>query len=194
VGEGGVAVTNDSLYAERIALYRNHAEVTNLKEDQTISIGHNLRMGEIEALLGEFQLSKIDKLVDDRRFFGNYLRNGLQKFSWLIFAEEESYIEHDYYILGMRINYLEFPISREILIEALLAEGMTGIIGEYAQLHKLRSFQGYPRSDMEATETLFNNSFIGVYMCGSDYSVADLDLMIDVFEKITSHKDEIIAK
>jgi hypothetical protein len=31
-------------------------------------------------------------------------------------------------------------------------------------------------------------------MCGSDYSVADLDLMIDVFEKITSHKDEIIAK
>ncbi len=193
-GEGGVAVTNDPIYGERIALYRNHAEVTNLKEDQTITIGHNLRMGEIEALLGEFQLSKIDKLVDDRRFFGNYLRKGLQKFSWLIFAEEETYIEHDYYILGMRINYLDFPISRKKLIEALLAEGLQGVIGEYAQLHKLRSFQDFPRSDMQATENLFNDSFIGIYLCGNDYSIADLDLIIDAFEKITRHRDEIRLK
>ena len=193
-GEGGVAVTNNPIFGERIALYRNHAEVTNLKEDQTITVGHNLRMGEIEALLGEFQISKIDKLVDDRRFFGNYLRKGLQKFSWLIFAEEETYIEHDYYILGMRINYLDFPISRKKLIEALLAEGLQGVIGEYAQLHKLRSFQDYPRSDMEVTENLFNDSFLGIYMCGNDYSLADLDLIIDAFEKITRHKDEIRLK
>ncbi len=194
VGEGGIAVTNSQIYAERMALYRNHAEVTNLSQDQVIRVGHNLRIGEIEALLGDFQISKLDQLVDDRRSFGKYIINGLRKISWLILAEDEFYTEHDFYILGMRINLSEFPISRDHLIEALLAEGLTNIIGRYAKLHMLKSFQKYPAENMENTEELYDNTFIGIYLCGNAYSNSDLDNIIEVFDKIDKYKDYLLAQ
>jgi len=194
VGEGGVVVTNNPVYSERIALYRNHAEVTNLTEDQTIAVGHNLRMGEIEALLGEFQLLNIERLITDRRFYGNYLVKGLRRINWLILPEPKFYEEHDFYILGMRIDFSQFPVDRDTLIEALAAEGLQGLIGRYAQLHKLKSFRNYPKNSLENTEKLFNQSFLGLYLCGHEYSDSDLDRIIEVFEKIDKYKDSLVIK
>ena len=64
-GEGGVVVTHDEDYAERIRLIRNHAEevVEGMKQQNLINmIGHNYRMGEIEAAIGIEQLKKLIRM------------------------------------------------------------------------------------------------------------------------------------
>jgi perosamine synthetase len=191
VGEGGVAVTNDQIYANRMAQYRNHAEVTNLGEDRTISFGHNLRMGEMEAVLAIYQLSKFNELVEDRRNYGRYLKNALKNITWLEFGPDEIYKEHDYYILGMRIKLSEINCSRDLLIRALTAEGITGLVSNYSNLHKNRNFLQYPRSSMVVTEELCNNSFLGLYLCGNQYTNEDLSSIVEAFLKIDKYKFEL---
>ena len=65
-GEGGVIVTDDDDFAERMQMIRNHADaVANRRKTVNIKnlIGFNFRMGEIEAAIGYEQLKKLDKIV-----------------------------------------------------------------------------------------------------------------------------------
>mgnify|MGYP000654312968 CR=1 FL=1 len=69
-GEGGIIVTNNSNYAERIRLLRNHAEaVVSKKGVKNINnmVGYNFRMGEIEAAIGIEQLIKLKKIVKKKK-------------------------------------------------------------------------------------------------------------------------------
>ena len=72
-GEGGVAMTNNSLYAEKMELLRSHG-VTRDPEKmhdnpdgdwyyEQIDLGFNYRMTDIQATLGSSQLDRIDQYV-----------------------------------------------------------------------------------------------------------------------------------
>ncbi|HEU4879439.1 MAG TPA: DegT/DnrJ/EryC1/StrS family aminotransferase, partial [Gemmatimonadaceae bacterium] len=68
-GEGGVVVTNDDEFAERMALIRNHGEVVvkdKGTEDIVNLVGFNYRMTEIEAAIGIEQLKKLHALHPPR--------------------------------------------------------------------------------------------------------------------------------
>jgi len=58
----------------------------------------------------------------------------------------------------------------------------------------LKSFRNYPKNSLENTEKLFNQSFLGLYLCGHEYSDSDLDRIIEVFEKIDKYKDSLVIK
>ena len=61
-GEGGVVLTNNNLFADKMRLIRNHGEaVVKDKRQKNISniLGQNYRLGEIEAALGIEQYKKI---------------------------------------------------------------------------------------------------------------------------------------
>ena len=48
-GEGGILVTNNDIYAERLRLIRNHAEAVvddSINNNTPNMIGHNFRLGE----------------------------------------------------------------------------------------------------------------------------------------------------
>jgi dTDP-4-amino-4,6-dideoxygalactose transaminase len=65
-GEGGVVVTDNDDFAERLQLIRNHAEVVvKAKGTQNIInlIGYNYRMTEIEAAIASEQLKKLERLL-----------------------------------------------------------------------------------------------------------------------------------
>ena len=69
-GEGGILVTNDEGFAEKLQLIRNHAEavvgpkgIVDLKN----MIGNNFRLGEIESAIGIEQIKKLNKLVISRQ-------------------------------------------------------------------------------------------------------------------------------
>jgi len=64
-GEGGVVVTDDDRFIERLQLIRNHAEtVVKAKgvKDIVSMLGFNYRMTEIEAAIAAEQLKKLDRL------------------------------------------------------------------------------------------------------------------------------------
>ena len=63
-------------------LIRNHGEVrVNSKKKSILSniIGHNFRMGEIEAAIGLEQYKKLKKIVKDRTSMINKLMANLEK-------------------------------------------------------------------------------------------------------------------
>jgi perosamine synthetase len=71
-GEGGMITTNDSCCDEFARSLRCHGIATG--EDQKkndrnalIRLGHNWRMTEIQALLGCFQLERLDKMIQKRQ-------------------------------------------------------------------------------------------------------------------------------
>jgi len=72
-GEGGMVLTDDDGLAARVRLLRNHG----LDQDGTFTAaGLNLRMGEIEAAIGQGQLKKLDRILRKRRELASiYIRN-----------------------------------------------------------------------------------------------------------------------
>ena len=65
-GEGGVVVTNNKKFADRVKLIRNHAEaVVERKKVKNLNnlVGFNFRLGEIESAIGIEQLKKLKKLL-----------------------------------------------------------------------------------------------------------------------------------
>lgn len=75
-GEGGMALTNDPVLANRLAQLRSHgitrdpAEMTHAPDGpwyyQQIELGYNYRMTDVEAALGLSQLQRVDEFVTRR--------------------------------------------------------------------------------------------------------------------------------
>ena len=75
-GEGGMAVTNSSLLADKMRLFRSHGITRDRKlmsKDsegdwyyQQINLGYNYRMTDIHAALGVSQMQRIDQFISNR--------------------------------------------------------------------------------------------------------------------------------
>ena len=69
-GEGGLLVTDDDNLAERLKLIRNHGEavIQSNEPSQLCNIlGHNFRLGEIEAAIARAQLHKLPAQIASRQ-------------------------------------------------------------------------------------------------------------------------------
>jgi UDP-4-amino-4,6-dideoxy-N-acetyl-beta-L-altrosamine transaminase len=74
--EGGMALTNDPVLAQRMELFRSHgitrdpALMTQAPDGpwyyQQVELGYNYRMTELQAALGVSQMERLDKYVDQR--------------------------------------------------------------------------------------------------------------------------------
>lgn len=189
VGEGGIAVTDDDDIAKKMRLLRNHAEVTSQEFDINVPIGHNFRMGEMEAILAAFQLRNLERLVEERRNYGRYLVENLSRFDWIQLNSSENFIEHDFYILGFSISdeFLSRTGGRERIVQALRAEGLTELVAQYGNLHKLSAFRDCAKTKMRWTEKLSETSFLGIYLCGYAYTLQDLNQIVEIFGKIDKY-------
>ncbi len=126
-GEGGIAVTNDDVLAERMRLIRNHAEaVIDDKgyDDLVNMVGFNLRMTEIEAAISRQQLKKLKGLVEERIENVNYLSNKLSTLPGLKPAIVREGCTHVYYMHPLTYEISEVGIEREKFVEAVKAELM----------------------------------------------------------------------
>lgn len=214
-GEGGIIVTDDDELAERMQLIRNHAEavvagkgVVNLVN----MIGYNFRLGEIECAIGLEQLKKLDGLVQSRQKAAERLSQGLKSLEGLRLPIVKENNTHVYYIYPIILEIEKLGVSREKILTALEAEGVSGLAAGYVNLHLLPMYQhkiaygsqGFPwtseicKRDIDykkgicpVAEELQEKSFLGFQMCLHDLSDQDVDLIVQAFCKVWNNLDKI---
>jgi dTDP-4-amino-4,6-dideoxygalactose transaminase len=187
VGEGGMAVTNDLQIASRLRAVRNHGEITGQSEIEFKGVGHNYRLGEIEAALANLQINDLEKHVIHRRRVGEFLIERLLTFPGISLPTIDTGFEHDFYILGIRLHSEILGVSKNIIYDALLAEGIPGLLKTYSELHKIPTFAKFANHPLNNIDTLNSKEFIGLYLCGFQYSKRNLLEIVNAFEKVWSN-------
>jgi len=214
-GEGGVVVTNNKYLSERIKLIRNHAEavVSSIKSVKLNNmIGHNFRLGEMEAAIGIEQIKKIKKIIKKRQKIANFLNKKLSKLKGLIIPKVQKGCTHSYYMYMMKIDRGIIKVDRDIIFEALKAEGVPNISKKYQNLHLLPLFQkkiaygdnhfpwnykysrkkiSYKKGICPNAELLNDKEYLGFEMCKSQLSIKELEILVKAFYKVWGNLTEL---
>lgn len=214
-GEGGIVVTNNDYYADRIRLIRNHAEsvAQGLGVNNYANlIGYNFRLGEIESSIGIEQLKKLDSLVEKKRNNANQLTEHLSNLKGLQLPLVREDNLHSYYIYPLVLDLEILKTSREKIINALKSEGVDGLMSGYVNVHLLPTFQkkiaygsqGFPwtyeksRKDINydkgicpIAEKLHSESFLGIEICDFDLSTEDIEKIGYAFSKVWNNLNEL---
>lgn len=215
-GEGGILVTNNPEFAERMQLIRNHAEAVVEKmgvQNLANMIGHNFRLGEIECAIGIEQLKKLKHLSASRQSIAQRLNEGLSELNGLLIPEVGSDRTHVYYVYAMQLEARNIGVSRDIICQALNAEGLN-VSNRYQNIHLLPAYQrkiafgsnGFPwTSDIckrevsyekgicPVAESLNDESYLGLGLCSFDYESPDVDLVVQAFHKVWRNLDDLRA-
>jgi dTDP-4-amino-4,6-dideoxygalactose transaminase len=214
-GEGGILVTNDDKIFERLQLIRNHAEavVEGMGvNDLNNMIGHNFRLGEIECAIGLSQLKKLKGFVEGRQLAAERLAEGLKDLKGLRTPVVKDGVTHAYYVFPMVLDFDKLGVSREKIVVALEAEGVTGLAAGYINVHLLPMYQkkmaygsnGFPwTSDIckrnvsyakgicPVAEELHEKSYLGFEMCLNELENNDVDLIITAFRKVWANLENL---
>lgn len=213
-GEGGILVTNDDDIAERLQLIRNHAEVvvsdkgvTNLSN----MVGHNFRLGEIECAIGIEQLKKLEASVKSRQVIAQQLDDGLKNLVGLNIPTVQENSTHAYYVYGLTLDTESLGVSRDVIHQALEAEGLE-LAKQYQNIHLLPMYQqkiaygrsgfpwnseickrevSYEKGICPVAEKLNDESYIGFGLCVYDLTSSDVDLIIKAFHKVWSSLESL---
>ena len=202
-GEGGIIVTNNSNYAERIRLLRNHAEaVVSKKGVKNINnmVGYNFRMGEIEAAIGIEQLTKLKKIVKKKQIDAKYLIKRLNVLDGLGLPKINDYRAHSFYTLPMVIDLKKVKFTRKKLFHELKKNGLEGFVEGYTNLHLLPMYQkkiaygtkGFPWSTFKSkvnykkgicptAENLHDKTFINFELCKYNLTKSNLEFISKKF-------------
>jgi len=186
-GEGGLVVTENLIFAERLRALRNHGEVaaSGIKLNSGFIYGHNWRLGEIEALIAYMQYQRFDHHISSRRHTGSSLKHALESIDGLIIPDPEKETSHDYYVLGMR---LQDDRDREFISSALRAEGLSNLITSYSGLEHLPAFNPFNFGLLPNAQRLNEQSFIGLYLAGHEYDEALISQISSAFQSVLSDK------
>ena len=128
-GEGGMVTTDDSSLASKLRMLRNHGQDPNSPVPDFIAPGHNMRITEFQAALGNSQMRKVERIISARRAhaerYDELLRNsGLVTPHQL---EGSRHVYQSYVVLIPR----EVASARAEIISALRADGIETTIGTY---------------------------------------------------------------
>lgn len=208
-GEGGVCVTNNDEFADRMRLIRNHGEA--VVKDKGVKnilnmIGYNYRMGEIEAAIASEQLKKVDSLVAARIENAEYLTERLRSFSGITPPIVKPGIRHGYYGYSVCYDASQTGIPRDLFVSALRAEGIPTSIGYVEPIYLQPVYQqriaygaygcpfscsynkesvvSYKKGICPVAERMYYEEWIGNGLVHKGISKRDLDDIVCAYEKV----------
>jgi dTDP-4-amino-4,6-dideoxygalactose transaminase len=214
-GEGGVVVTDDDQFAERLQLIRNHAEVVvkpkGVKNIVSM-LGFNYRMTEIEAAIGGEQLKKLERLLRPRVEAAEYLTDQLRGLPGLTTPAVKPGVEHGYYVYAMRYDERETGVPRSAFAAALKAEGVPVWEGYVEPIYlqpmyqrqelygtlgcpfRCPHYQGsvsYEKGICPVTERMHYHELLFTNICHAGVARRDLDDAVAAFHKVAGHAQEL---
>jgi perosamine synthetase len=210
-GEGGVAVTDDDRFAERLALVRNHAEVVvgDMGSDALDLLGFNYRLGELESAIATVQLGRLEELTQPRIEHAKRLTVALSDLPGITPPRVPDGVRHVYYVYALRLDEEVLGVSRAAFAEGLRAEGIP--VGEgyvaplyYQPLYQQRSAAAFgdPRNaglggsyeagSCPTCERMHHRELLFHTLIHAGLSADDVDDVAAAFRKVHAHRSELL--
>jgi perosamine synthetase len=120
-GEGGMVVTNDRQFAEKLQLLRNLA-FTKPRFRHEMA-GYNFRMTGYQAAMGVAQIRKIDQIIAEKRRVAHIYKKYLSSIQELQLPVERDWAFNVYWMYGIVLKSRS-PITRNNLADSLLKDGI----------------------------------------------------------------------
>lgn len=214
-GEGGVVVTDNEEFADRLQLIRNHAEVVvKAKGNQDITnlIGFNYRMTEIEAAIGSEQLKKLERLLAPRVEAADYLTERLRGLPGLTPPVVRPGVRHAYYVYPVKYDAARTQVPRARFAAALTAEGLPIGEGYVEPIYMLPVYQqriafgrdgfpftypgyrgrvSYDRGICPVTERMYDSELLLTAICHANVVRQDLDDFVAGVNKVYDNLSEL---
>jgi len=100
-GEGGMITTDRRDFSRALGLIRNHGED---RYYQSVMLGHNYRMPELEAAIGSEQLLKLPNFLEARKRNAEFLLRGLSNLREVQTPLIPEGCEHAWYVFTLRLK------------------------------------------------------------------------------------------
>jgi UDP-4-amino-4,6-dideoxy-N-acetyl-beta-L-altrosamine transaminase len=163
--EGGMAATNDSKLAERMALYRSHGVtrdpglMTHAPDGpwyyQQVALGFNYRMTELQGALGLSQLTRLDEYVARRHALANLYDERLADLPIITpWQHQSGYSGLHLYVIRLQLDKIK--VTHRQVFESLRAQGI-GVNVHYIPVHTQPHYRemGFKPGDFPQAEKYY---------------------------------------
>ena len=153
-GEGGMVVTNDAAYAEKLAGLKKYGMDPNSSEVRFVGDGTNYKLCDILGTIGIEQMKKIDSIIGRRIELAENYNSLLARSELVRPPKKDRMAKHVYQTYAV---YIEKEGMRDKLIAHLKEKSIETQIGTYA-LHLQPSYAKAKKvGRLETSEKLFKN-------------------------------------
>jgi len=121
-GEGGMIVTNNAKYAEKMKSLRNLA-FGDVKRYLHIDLGYNYRLTNVQAAIGVAQMQRVNEFVEKKREIASWYNGALGKIDGVTLPCEMPWAKNVYWMYGILIGD-EFGLGRDELMKKLREKGI----------------------------------------------------------------------
>ena len=148
-GEGGMALTNNQLLADKMALLRNHGitrdpELMTYKPDgswyyQQIDLGFNYRMTDIQAALGVSQMQRLDEFIARRHEIAEQYHQRLADLP-LTLPWQHPDSDSSWHLYVIRLKLDQIAKTHKAVFDSLRGQGI-GVNLHYIPVHTQPYYQ-----------------------------------------------------
>lgn len=166
-GEGGMALTNSQVIAERLKLLRSHGVTRDESLMQVespggwyyeqIELGFNYRMTDIQAALGVKQFERLDEFVNKRKKIVEIYNLSLKELP-LILPWQHSDTDSSYHLYVVQVDTNKISKTRSSFFKFMRENGVNVNV-HYIPVYKQPYYKnlGYINGDCYQTETYYSN-------------------------------------
>jgi UDP-4-amino-4,6-dideoxy-N-acetyl-beta-L-altrosamine transaminase len=179
-GEGGMILTNNQEFYEKLKIFRHHGIVNIDKGSwyyEIHSSGYNFRITDIQCALGISQMSKLDRFVQRRREITARYNEAFSEIEAIITPVEKDNVKAVYHIYVIQLRTEMLKVGRKEIFEALRAENI-GVNVHYMPLHLHPFYQrefGYKEGDYPKAERYYERAItLPIFPRMSDNDVEDV--------------------
>lgn len=117
-GEGGMVVTNNAEFAQKMRILRNHGMDSERRYWHQV-LGYNYRLTNIQAALGVAQMEKIETILAKKRLIAETYKENLKNIKGITLPKEMPWAENVFWLYSILIDERLFGISRDKLMAEL---------------------------------------------------------------------------
>jgi len=145
-GEGGMVLTNEAEFYEKLKRFRHHGITLNPSEGPWAydigELGYNFRITDFQCALGLRQLTKLDSFVKRRRTIAERYTEAFGLRPEIKIPTAAKWAGHAYHLYVIQLNLDQLSCSRREIFEALRAENI-GVQVHYVPVHFFRYYQDH---------------------------------------------------